>query len=659
LNSDEKNESCGFDYEVAFSRNIGWLTDTEQAALRRKRVAVAGLGGVGGSHVLTLARLGVGAFNLADFDTFAVANFNRQAGAMVSTLGRPKLDVIVGMARDINPGLDIRTFANGVSVENLDKFLDGVDIYVDGLDFFAFAARCNTFAACARRGVPAITSAPIGMGVAHLNFLPGRMTFEQYFRMEGLPEPEQALRFLLGLSPAMLHRTYLVDPSSINFGERRGPSTVMACQLCAGVAATESLKILLGRGKVIAAPRGLHFDAFRGKLAMTWRPGGNNNPFQRLALAIARRQLAPKAMIAAGSTKMSELRLIEQILDLARWAPSGDNTQPWRFEIVSRDKFIVRGFDTRDHCVYDLNGHPSQIAIGALLETLRIAASSFGLRVEVERLSAPETQPTFDCTLLADAAISVSPLFPYITVRAVQRRPMKTRPLSATEKRELEASVGANYRITWIEGLRGRLAAASLMFASAKIRLTTPEAFEVHRNVIEWGARFSTDKIPDQAVGLDPLTMRAMRWAMQDWRRIEFLNTYLGGTFAPRIQLDFIPGMACAAHFLIIAGTRPANVDDHVAAGGAMQRFWLTATRLGLQLQPEMTPLIFSTYAREGREFSVRPESVVLAHAVRNRLQVLLGANDLDAGVFMGRIGAGRAAVSRSTRLALDRLIVH
>lgn len=290
LYSHEKNISLSFDYGEAFSRNLGWLTQAEQAALRRKRVAVAGLGGVGGFHILTLARLGVGAFNIADFDTFALANFNRQAGAVVSTIGRPKIEVIAEMARDINPELDLKFFPAGVSAGNLDEFMQGVDLYVDGLDFFAFRARCDTFSACARLGVPAVTSAPLGMGVAHLNFLPGRMTFEEYFRMDGHPEEEQALRFLLGLSPAALHRAYLVDPSRVNLQERRGPSTIMACQFCAGMAATEALKILLGRGPLVAAPYGLHFDAYRGKLVKTWRPGGNNNPIQRLALSLARRQ---------------------------------------------------------------------------------------------------------------------------------------------------------------------------------------------------------------------------------------------------------------------------------------------------------------------------------------------------------------------------------
>lgn len=287
----ETNPVSKFHYGEAFSRNIGWLTEVEQNMLRGKRVAVAGLGGVGGFHVLTLARLGVGAFNIADFDAFSLVNFNRQAGATISTLDRPKIDVITEMAKDINPDLSIRTFKAGVSAGNLDDFLSGVDLYVDGLDFFAFPARCATFAACARLGVPAITSAPLGMGVAHLNFLPGGMSFEEYFGLDGLPEFEQALRFLLGLSPAMLQRSYLADPSRVNFNEHRGPSTVMACQLCAGVAATEALKILTGRGKVLAAPRGVHFDAFRQKLAHTWRPGGNRNPIQRLALWIARRQL--------------------------------------------------------------------------------------------------------------------------------------------------------------------------------------------------------------------------------------------------------------------------------------------------------------------------------------------------------------------------------
>lgn len=280
-----------FDYQTAFSRNIGWVTGAEQAVLRNSRIAIAGMGGVGGIHLLTLARLGVGKFNISDFDTFDQVNFNRQAGATMQTLGHPKVDVMAKQALDINPELDIRTFPRGVNEENIEDFFRDVDLYVDGLDFFVFAAREAVYQACERLKIPAVIAAPLGMGTAVVNILPGHMSFEEYFRFSGVSEEEKALRFLLGLSPAMLQRGYLVDRSTVDFAARRGPSTAMACQLCAGAAATEALKILLQRGKVLAAPHGYQFDAYRNKFTHTWRPWGNRNYLQRLSLAIARHQL--------------------------------------------------------------------------------------------------------------------------------------------------------------------------------------------------------------------------------------------------------------------------------------------------------------------------------------------------------------------------------
>ncbi len=279
-------------YNQAFSRNIGWVTNDEQESLRRKRIAIAGLGGVGGSHLLTLTRLGIGRFNISDLDVFETANFNRQAGASVSTLGRAKVDVLAEMARDINPELELRTFAQGIHAGNVDDFLDGCDLYVDGIDFFAMDVRRLLFAACARRGIPAVTAAPVGMGAAMLTFMPGSMTFEEYFRLEGRDRDEQQIRLMAGLSPRLLQAGYLADPTVVDFANRRVPSTGMACELCAGMAATEALKILLRRGRVRPAPHGVHFDAYRHKLVRTWRPFGNANPLQRFLIACIRKALA-------------------------------------------------------------------------------------------------------------------------------------------------------------------------------------------------------------------------------------------------------------------------------------------------------------------------------------------------------------------------------
>lgn len=280
--------SSEFDYDRAFSRNIGWVTELEQQKLRGARVAIAGLGGVGGAHLLTLARLGLGNFNIADFDNFEVHNFNRQVGAFMSTLARPKAEVLAQMARDINPEADVKCFDEGVTAGNLDDFLRDVDVYVDGIDFFAIEARRMIFRACYERGIPALTAAPLGMGVSLLYFRPGGMSFEQYFRVEGRTQQEQYARFIAGLSPAMLQRGYLVEPSAVNFHEKRGPSTMMSCDLCAGVMGTSVLKVLLGRGALRAAPWAVQFDAYHQTLKFTWRPFGNANPIQQLMLLLIR-----------------------------------------------------------------------------------------------------------------------------------------------------------------------------------------------------------------------------------------------------------------------------------------------------------------------------------------------------------------------------------
>ena len=645
-----------FDYGAAFSRNLGWVTEAEQQILRSKRIAIAGLGGVGGSHLLTLTRLGIGSFTIADLDIFEQENFNRQAGASMRHVGREKIDVLEELALDINPELRLVKFSTGVDIENLDAFLDGVDLYVDALDFFAVEIRQAVFAACAQKGIPAITAAPLGMGVAFLAFLPGQMTFEEYFRLEGQPEDEQLLRFLLGLSPAMLQVSYLVDDTRLDLNAHKGPSTPMACELCAGMAGTHALKILLNRGVVPAAPRGLHFDAYRNKTAKTWRPMGNNNPIQRLGLKIARKCLSSRLVTTAERTERSPSSPIEKILDYARWAPSGDNTQPWQFEILSDRSFVIHTRDTRVWCVYDLAGRASQTSVGMLLENIAIAARGEGLEASFTLQDpVPDSHPIINVQLIVRSQPSQeSPLLPYIKTRSVQRRALSTRPLLEGHKQALEDTIGSGYRLIWLEGRQKKWQITRLLWRAANIRLTIPEVYEVHKKIIHWDAQFSTDRIPDQALGADALTVKMMKWALQSWSRVKMLNRYFAGTLMPRLQLDLIPAQRCAAHFIVVADKPREQTADYLEGGRATQRFWLTSTRLGLQLQPEMTPLIFSTYAREGRRFTSSTDKLAEADTLRLELDVLTGG-EVDA-VFMGRLGFGSAATSRSLRKNIQQL---
>src|SRR5258708_22505309 len=129
--------TLGGTYEEALDRHQGLLTKADQARLRQARVAIAGLGGVGGIHLATLARLGIGAFHIADPDSFEIANINRQFGASAKTMGRGKTEVMAETATAINPEIDLRAFNEAINADTVGDFVDGVVVVGAGIDFLA------------------------------------------------------------------------------------------------------------------------------------------------------------------------------------------------------------------------------------------------------------------------------------------------------------------------------------------------------------------------------------------------------------------------------------------------------------------------------------------------------------------------------------------
>lgn len=346
---------------------------------------------------------------------------------------------------------------------------------------------------------------------------------------------------------------------------------------------------------------------------------------------------------------------IHEVLQLATWAPSGDNEQPWRFHIEGATRATVHLANKSSTVIYDYRGRASWIALGAMLETAAIAATASGYRLLWDllpprpdeesdlRLSIElEPAPEIECDLLLHA----------IKTRSVQRRALSTRPLSSEHRSMLEAEVTkvADIEIIWMDSFGARLRMANLLWQNALVRLTAPEAYSTHRNAIEWRSRFSIDRIPDQAVGLDSMTLVIMRWAMQSWKRVNFMNRYGGGTLLPRLQLDWFPAMRCAAHFMLLHTRPPQTARDYMSAGRSLQRLWLAAERLGVRLQPEFTPLVFDWYVRDSATVSQVPQVQARAQSLSRRMRTMWSDDVMDRAVFIGRVGYGPAASSRSLR---------
>jgi hypothetical protein len=133
------------------------------------------------------------------------------------------------------------------------------------------------------------------------------------------------------------------------------------------------------------------------------------------------------------------------------------------------------------------------------------------------------------------------------------------------------------------------------------------------------------------------------------------------GTWGTAVQLDYVPGLGASAFVVFrrpAVGTGPAGFGDLIETGQAIQRFWLTATQLGLALQPTLATVAFAEYGETGKDFttdqSLRGKAKALAAAFRRQLKVA----PADV-VFIARIGEPRPRLPcyRSVRLPLDALI--
>ena len=147
--------------ETQFDRTDRLFGEGASALLSGKRVAVFGVGGVGGYVCEALARAGVGELHLFDNDTVSLSNINRQIVALHSSVGRPKVEVMKERILDINPDCKVVTHQVFYLPENADGFpLDGFDYVADAID--TVSAKIELAVRCKAADVPLISAMGTG-----------------------------------------------------------------------------------------------------------------------------------------------------------------------------------------------------------------------------------------------------------------------------------------------------------------------------------------------------------------------------------------------------------------------------------------------------------------------------------------------------------------
>lgn len=595
----------------AFSRNIGLLTLEEQDLLSQARVAIPGMGGVGGVHLITLVRSGIGKFNIADFDVFEPANVNRQFGARVPDFGRPKLEVMKEQALFINPYLELTLFETGINESNLDKFLDGVDVVIDGLDFFQFEIRRALFKRAAEKGIWAVTAGPMGFSSAMLVFDPKGMGFDEYFNIsDKMEDKEKYLSFALGLAPRPTHIKYM-NLKKVSLDKKAGPSSSAACHLCAGMAATETLKIILKRGSVRSVPYYSQFDAYLNKYRRGRLPWGNKNPVQWIkkkavnylleknkTSSIENPLIPPEPVLRNG---MIERPVLEYLIRAGMQAPSGDNCQPWRFD-GKENRIDLYCDQETDLSFFNVNQIASLISCGAVMENIRIAASQFGLDVSFEYSTIVIKETPAATIYLHPAEIETDPLADQIWQRHTNRKMYKSVPVSTEMLERIKISISnmPEVHLNFITDKTQMRKVARIIYQADRIRT---EFRPLHEHLMKM-IRFSEQEAIEKRDGFPLKNLEAgiagetFLRLTKPWHAMNFANKIGLGRM---VALHSYQGImkSSGVGLLSITGTTDKSF---VKGGQALERMWLTLHSLGLKMQPMTAVTLFNMRLKLGNK---------------------------------------------------------
>ena len=342
--------------------------------------------------------------------------------------------------------------------------------------------------------------------------------------------------------------------------------------------------------------------------------------------------------------------VIKKIIEAGIMAPSGENCQPWRFE-VRGNKISIFNIPERDTSLYNYEQRGSLVAHGALIENMVIAAKALGYRIKIALLTDRDNPNLIAILSLEKSSSQEEPLYSAIPLRATNRKPYQLTPLSSQERADLLATQnqGEAVALLLVEDTQKKKNIAKA--ASINERILFGNAL-MHRflfNHITWteeedrkrrtGFYIKTFELPSPA--------EAMFKLLKYWRMSRLLSL-VGFLKLIAKQNALVYGSSSAMGAVVV---EEKTEKDFINVGRLFERLWLKATSMGLSMQP-LTGIAFLMQRIDAgaiKEFS--PSQIQL---IKDAYKIMANSFGISKGKTLAmifRIGRGDPPSARSLRL--------
>jgi molybdopterin/thiamine biosynthesis adenylyltransferase len=565
---------------VRLDRNRNNITTREQDRLGALRIGVAGLS-VGHVIAHTLAAQGLcGQLRLADFDQLELSNLNR-VPATVFDLGLNKAHVAARRIAELDPYLPVEVLASGLTVDNFDEFLDGLDILVEECDSLEMKAVLREGARA--RGIPVLMATgdrgivdverfdhepqrPILhglLGQLDLDLLPGMSSREKIPHILRHLEAER-------LSPRAAASLIEIDRSLSTWPQ-------LASDVVLGASVLAEAVRRLGLGEELRSGR--------ARIDVRWALNQLDEPDlagDEHRAVTAEHQEKPDLPGVAGVIAAAAIR-----------APSGGNVQPWR--IVAAPTGIAISVAPEHTSAMDVGFRASAVALGAAVLNAKIAASAHHVLGPVSFTDDNDLSPLRAAMRLEDGSDPrLADLFDLMIARETNRNHGTPHPLADDIAGPLQAAAkreGA--RLQLLTARDAIETAATILAASDRIRYLTPE---LHKDMVA-ELRWPGDADPDTGIDIRSLELDDGQHALLGILRRADVMAHLAQWNAGSALGDDTRDRILASSALAVVSVAGHALRDYARGGSAVEAVWITAQGLGLSVQP-VSPVFLYAQSR-------------------------------------------------------------